>query len=90
MVCPVLNKAADAALTAEGSLQKACFEYDIKGPDGQRQQQLSDTMIDGLGFNLHNNRFAISGFPQWYPFGIGENYQKQDETAQFRFSIEER
>ena len=47
-------------------------------------------VIDGLGLNLHNNRIGISGFPQWYPFGLGERYQKKDETMQFRFVIEER
>jgi hypothetical protein len=29
-------------------------------------------------------------FSHRYPFGLGERYQKQDETAQFRFVIEER
>jgi len=47
-------------------------------------------VIRGLGINLHNNRMGISGFAQWYPFGVGIRYQKQDETAQFRFQIEER
>ena len=36
------------------------------------------------------NLFTISGYPQWYPFGIaGSNYQEADETTLFRFSIEE-
>ena len=47
-------------------------------------------MIDGLGINLHANLFTISGYPQWYPFGVvGVNYQEADETTQFRFSVEE-
>jgi hypothetical protein len=91
MVCPVLNKAADTNLTEETALQKACFEYDIRSPGSEsNQQQVEDTMIHGVGINLHNNRMGISGFAQWYPFGVGSRYQKQDETAQFRFVIEER
>ena len=83
--------AADEAL-ADGdlSLQKACFDYHILGPDKVRQQQLEDHMISGLGLTLHHNRMDISGFPQWYPFGVGERYQKQDETTSFRFVLEER
>jgi hypothetical protein len=91
MACPVLNKVADAALTRESALQKACFDYTIPSPESPaRQQQLTDAMIDGLGINLHNNRFTISGFPQWYPFGVGDRYQEQDEAMKFRFLIEER
>ena len=52
---------------------------------------LTDAMIDGMGINMLSNRFTISGFPQWFPFGVpGVNYQQQDETMQFRFAIEER
>ena len=48
-------------------------------------------MIDGLGVSLYANLFTISGYPQWYPFGIvGSNYQAADETTLFRFSIEEK
>ena len=94
MVCPVLNSAADPALTPEASLRSACFDYHIPSSrdptPGGPERQLSDAMIDGLGFNLHNNRFTISGFPQWYPFGVGGLYQKHDETTQFRFVLEER
>merc|ERR1711924_84600 len=90
MVCPVLNKAADSSLTSEAALQKSCFEYDIRPLGAAYQQQVEDTMIEGLGINLHNNRMGISGFAQWYPFGLGSRSQKQDETGKFRFVIEER
>ena len=89
MVCPVLNRAADAKLTPESALQQACFDYSIH-PDGPREKQLTDAAIDGLGVNLYNNRMGISGFPLWYPFGFGESYQRLDETTRFRFFIEER
>ena len=49
-----------------------------------------DVMIAGLGFNLYNNRMGISGYAEWYPFGVGDRYQKEDETALFRFRIEEK
>ena len=90
MACPVLNKVADKSLTPDSSLLKACFKQDIRNEDGQ-QQRVTDAMIDGLGINMYANLFTISGYPQWYPFGvIGSNYQAEDATTQFRFSIEER
>lgn len=89
MACPVLNQAADATLTPEQALERACFKYKIPGPDGSRQQQLTNAMIDGFGVTLHDNIFGISGFPQWYPFGVGDHYQEQDESQKFRFVIEE-
>ena len=91
MICPALNKVADGNLTDESSLYKACFDYNIRSKrDPSQSQKLNDTMIDGLGINLHQNRMTISGFPQWYPIGVGALYQKKDETTQFRFVIEER
>lgn len=87
MICPVLNETWASDLTREAALQQSCFEY------GNRHDELSrpvnDTTIAGLGINLHNNRMGISGFAEWYPFGVGDRYQKQDETGQFRFVIEE-
>jgi len=88
MVCPVLNSVWDSRLTPEIALQQSCFDYG--GRDGQLLRPITDTAIEGLGINLHNNRMGISGFAEWYPFGVGDRYQKQDETAQFRFVIEER
>lgn len=92
LVCPVLNKHADQNLTPESSLEKACFDYHVlsRSDPSCAQATLNDTMIDGMGVNLHANRFTISGFPQWYPFGVGDLYQKQDETTQFRFVLEEK
>jgi hypothetical protein len=89
-VCPVLNNVADSSLTPESTLAAACFKYHIpSSTDPGVDQQLNDSMIAGMGFNLHANLFTISGFPQWYPFGIGARYQVQDATEQFRFVIEE-
>ena len=75
----------------EAALSASCFDYNIPSTDPKTSghPQLDDTMIDGMGFNLHANRFEISGFAQWYPFGVGDQYQQQDETTQFRFVIEE-
>ena len=89
MACPVLNQVADSALTPEDSLLNAC-KQDIPQASGQ-QQRITDAMLDGLGITLHANLFTISGYPQWYPFGVaGANYQEEDETTMFRFTIEER
>jgi hypothetical protein len=97
MACPVLNKVADGALTPESALLKACFKQDLKSkaPDGGihagQQARVTDAMIDGMSINMYANLFTISGYPQWYPFGVpGSTYQEADATTQFRFSIEER
>ena len=90
MACPVLNSAGKVAVNT--TRVKNCFMVD----DGARRQKngadssLNDTMIDGMGINLHNNKMGISGFAQWYPFGVGRLYQGQDESAKFRFVLEER
>ncbi len=90
LVCPVLNKNAQRELDEESSLAQACFKYDIPSPrDPGLQQSLTDTMLDGMAINLHQNFFGISGFPQWFPFGVGDRYQKDDEHLQFRFAIAE-
>ena len=93
MACPVLNTAANRTLAPDEAMQMACFEYEdfVRHTlHSTRAPQLSDAAIDGLGINLFNNRLGISGFPQWYPFGLGDRYQARDETTQFRFVIEER
>lgn len=62
MACPVLNRVADAVLTPESALEKACFDYHIpSAADPGVEKQLNDSMIDGMGINLHGNRFTISG-----------------------------
>lgn len=62
MACPVLNRVADTALTPESALEKACFDYHIpSAADPGVEKQLNDSMIDGMGINLHGNRFTISG-----------------------------
>ena len=41
--------------------------------------------VTGMAYSLYQNLMPISGFPQWYPFGVGESYQRQDEASKFRF-----
>lgn len=41
----------------------------------------------GMAFNLYNNLMPISGFAQWYPFGTGKFYSKEDESMSFRFRL---
>ena len=81
-----------SALTPESSLLQSCFDYHLPSRAGTgAPPPLTDAMIDGMGISMLANRFTISGFPQWYPFGVpGVNYQVQDETMQFRFALEER
>ena len=88
--CPLLNQIADASLTPSIAMLKSCVGYDIKSTKNQgAQRQLNNSMIGGMGIKLHSNRFTISGFAQWYPFGIGGQFQSQDSEEQFRFVIEE-
>ena len=46
---------------------------------------LRDEDIAGISMSLVQNLMPISGFAQWYPFGTGDTYQKQDEASRFRF-----
>ena len=94
LACPVLNN-ANGTLELEAALHAACNKYQDgplpTAPKGIGTRTLKDSQIDGFGFNLHGNLFGISGFPQWYPFGVpGKNYQQQDKDTQFRFSVEEK
>lgn len=43
--------------------------------------------VAGMAWCLYNNLMPISGFAQWYPFGTGDWYQKQDEASTFRFVL---
>lgn len=43
--------------------------------------------VTGMALSLVHNLMPISGFPQWYPFGVGSAYQKQDEASKFRFVV---
>ena len=88
--CPVLNKVAHPDLTPEQALLQSCFDYHLpSAKDPELQRQINDSMIEGMGINLHSNRFTISGFAQWYPFGVADRFQSQDCEETFRFVIEE-
>ena len=41
----------------------------------------------GMAINLYNNLMPISGYAQWWPFGMGQFYQKKDESMSFRFRL---
>ena len=43
--------------------------------------------FSGMAINLYNNLMPISGFAQWYPFGVGDFYQEADESMSFRFRL---
>lgn len=55
--------------------------------------------VGGMGLQLHSNRMGISGFAQWYPFGIKSPYprlhphlapyQEADENLLYRFELHE-
>ena len=51
-------------------------------PDGP-----SKVNISGVSASLVQNLMPISGFPQWYPFGVGSDYQAEDENSIFRFEL---
>ena len=75
MTCPVvpsLGLLGDSTPIGEGNKQAA-----ILSPD----------LVEGMAFSLQQNLMPISGFAQWYPFGVGDAYQAQDEAALFRFEL---
>eukprot|EP00662_Eupelagonemidae_sp_cell21_P031234 gene31234-17669_t len=58
-------------------------------PGGQGGTITGPEMVDGMAMSLHQNLMPISGFAQWYPFGTGKYYQRQDEQSLFRFVVRE-
>ena len=75
MACPVvpsLGLLGDSTPIGEGNKQAA-----VLGPE----------LVEGVAFSLQQNLMPISGFAQWYPFGVGAAYQAQDEAALFRFEL---
>ena len=89
--CPLLNQIADASLTLSVAMQKSCVGYDIKSTKNQgAQRQLNNSMIGGMGIKLHSNRFTISGFAQWYPFGIGGSFSHKIPRSNFVLSLKRR
>ena len=91
---------AGCSLIGDGS-ESVCDSNGLNGAGGQ--QQLNRTAgcptthscrsfgVGGMAFQLHSNRMGISGFAQWYPFGIkGKGtYQEDDENILYRFSVSE-
>ena len=56
--------------------------------------------VGGMSIQLHSNRMGISGFADWYPFGIKCSdfeckflkkgyYQEEDENILYRFVVRE-
>jgi hypothetical protein len=77
LVCPVVPGAGllgDSTPMSEGT--RAPFPKD-------------STNVTGVAVNLMNNLMPISGYAQWYPFGTGDQYHKEDEASRFRFQLHE-
>ena len=43
--------------------------------------------LTGMAVSLYQNLMPISGFAQWSPFGVGDFYQRQDESMSFGFKL---
>jgi len=77
MACPIVPSLGSRVLgnatpIGEGNPQVAALTPDLVG---------------GMAFSLQHNLMPISGFAQWYPFGVGNYYQRQDEASLFRFEL---
>lgn len=48
---------------------------------------LSPHNVSGTAVSLLQNLMPISGFAQWYPFGVGEHYNQADQNSAFRFKL---
>ena len=47
----------------------------------------ANVSVAGMAVSLLHNLMPISGYNQWYPFGVGEYYQSEDESSAFRFTV---
>lgn len=81
LACPIVSSAGrSGALTLGGSTPMG------EGVSGDPAVMAPDRQA-GMALNLYNNLMPISGYAQWYPFGTGEFYQKEDESMSFRFRL---
>ena len=55
--------------------------------EGMSPEPFSLDQVAGMAWNLYNNLMPISGFAQWYPFGVGDWYQERDAASTFRFVL---
>lgn len=79
MACPIVNSSGlSGALELGGSTPMG---------EGVSGEPLGADQVSGMALNLYNNLMPISGYAQWYPFGTGAFYQKQDESMSFRFRL---
>ena len=83
-------------------LNRSCPTAQVDPKKGQRHccptaHSCRSFGVGGMALQLHANRMGISGFPQWYPFGIKSShpllkpgsYQKADENMLYRVVIRE-
>ena len=55
--------------------------------EGTGWADLSPSNVSGTAVSLVQNLMPISGFAQWYPFGVGDRYNRADQDAAFRFEL---
>ena len=77
LACPIVPALSRALLGNSTPAGEGNPQVPTLGPD----------QVAGMAVNLLNNLMPISGFPQWYPFGVGGSYQKEDEASVFRFVL---
>jgi len=80
LACPIVDG---------GSGQPGLLGGSTPVGEGVSQAPHLPNSVTGMAFNLLNNMMPISGFNQWYPFGTGEFYQKNDTASRFRFRLYE-
>jgi hypothetical protein len=76
MVCPIVKPSAVSLLGNSTPIG-----------EGTSWAALTPTNVSGTAVSLYQNLMPISGFAQWYPFGVGESYNTADQNSVFRFRL---
>ena len=77
MACPIVPSLGSHVLGNSTPMGEGNPQVAVLTPD----------LVSGMAFSLQHNLMPISGFAQWYPFGVGSQYQQQDEASLFRFEL---
>jgi hypothetical protein len=79
MVCPIVSQNIAGPLALLGDMTPM--------GEGAPWTSLTPANVSGAAVSLYQNLMPISGFAQWYPFGVGSRYNGVDEASVFRFTV---
>ena len=61
----------DAGMACPIIVNKGLLGFTTPIGEGLSEDRLNASDIKGVAFSLQQNLMPISGFPEWYPFGVG-------------------